>query len=69
MEEVKSHHRNLAVAFYDYKKAYDKVHYNWMLRVFTWIGMPTNVITLMRELMRKWKTRLEIWNDGEKKTS
>ena len=29
MEEVKQYHRNLAaVAFYDYKKAYDKVHYD-----------------------------------------
>ena len=69
MEEVKSNHRNLAVAFYDYKKAYDKVHHDWMLRVYTWTGIPKNVITLMRELMRKWKTRLEIWNDGEKKIS
>ena len=24
MEEVKQYHRNLAVAFYDFKKAYDK---------------------------------------------
>ena len=69
MEQVKSHHRNLAVAFYNYKKAYDKVHHDWMLRVYTWIGIPTNVVTLMRELMRKWKVRLEIWNDGEKKIS
>ena len=28
MEEVKQYHRNLAVAFYDYKKAYDKVHHD-----------------------------------------
>ena len=69
MEEVKSYHRNLAVAYYDYKKAYDKVHHDWMLRVYTWTGIPTNVITLLRELMRKWKTRLEIWNNGEKKIS
>ena len=33
MEEVKQYHRNLAVAFYDYKMAYDKVHHDWMLRV------------------------------------
>ena len=26
MEEVKQYQRNLAVAFYDYKKAYDRVH-------------------------------------------
>ena len=34
MEEVKQYHRNLAVAFYDYKKVCDKVHQDWMLRVY-----------------------------------
>ena len=34
MEEVKQYHRNLAVAFYNYKKAYNKVHLDWMLRVY-----------------------------------
>ena len=28
MDKVKQHHDNLAVAFYDYKKAYDKVHHD-----------------------------------------
>ena len=60
MEEVKQHHRNLAVAFYDYKKAYDKVYHNWMIRVYKWIGIPRSVIKLFKELMRKWKTRLGI---------
>ena len=27
MEEVKEHHMNIAVAYYGYKKAYDKVHH------------------------------------------
>ena len=44
MEEVKQHHRNLAVAFYDYKKAYDKVHHDWMIRVYDWIGIPRIII-------------------------
>ena len=39
MEEAKEYHRNLAVAFYDYKKAYDKVHHDWMTRVYKWIGI------------------------------
>ena len=69
MEEVKQHHRNLAVAFYDYKKAYDKVHHDWMIQVYEWVGMPRNVIRLIQELMSKWKTRLEIWNGSEKTTS
>ena len=56
MEEVKQHHRNLAVAFNDYKKAYDKVHHDWMIRVYDWIGIPRNVIRLIVDLMSKWKT-------------
>ena len=39
MEEVKEYHRNLAVAFYDHKKAYDKVNHDWILRVHHWIGI------------------------------
>ena len=44
MEEVKQHHRNLAVTFYNYKNAYDKVHHDWMIRVYELIGIPRNVI-------------------------
>ena len=69
MEEVKQYHRNLAVAFCDYKKAYDKVHHDWMLRVCKWIGIPDEVIELISNLMEFWKTRLEIWKKGEKKKS
>ena len=69
MEEVKQHHRNLAVAFYDYKKGYDKGHHDWMICVYDWIGIPRNVIRLIVDLMGKWKTRLEIWNGNEKMTS
>ena len=67
MEEVKTQHRNFAVAFYDYKKAYHKVHHDWMLRVYSWMGLPANVISLLRQVMRYWKTQLEIWNEGERK--
>ena len=53
MEEVKQHHRNLSVAFYNYKKAYDKVRHYWMIRVYEWIRIPKSVIKLIKELMRK----------------
>ena len=68
-EELKQHHRNLAVVFYDYKKAYGKVHHDLMIRVYEWIGIRRSAIKLIKELMRKWKTRLEIWKDDEKMTS
>ena len=69
MEEVKQYQRNLAVAFYDYKKAYDMVHHDWMIRVYEWIGIQRNVIQLIKELMDRWKTKLELWNGNEKMTS
>ena len=64
--EVKTYHRNLAVAFYDYNKACHKVHHNWMLGVYKGIRIRGNVITLLSSIMRKWKTRLEIWKDRKK---
>ena len=30
MNKVKTYHGNLAPAFYNYKKAYDKVYHDWM---------------------------------------
>ena len=63
MEEVKQYHRNLAVAFYDYKKAYDKVHHDWMLRVYRWIGIPDEVIKLISNLMELWRLG---WRSGAK---
>ena len=67
-EEIKQHHHNLAAAFYDCKNAYDKVHHDWMIRVYEWIGIPRSVIKLIKELMRKCKTKLEIWRIFEKMT-
>ena len=57
------------MSFYDYKKAYNNVHHDWMIRVHEWIRIPRSAIKLIKELMRKWKTRLEIWRDGEKMTN
>ena len=33
------------------------------------MGLPANMISLLRQLMSYWKTRLEIWNEGLKKVS
>ena len=60
MDKVKQYHRNLAVEFYDYKKAYDKIHHDWMLRVYRWIGITDEVIKLISNLMELWKTRIVI---------
>ena len=68
MKEVKTQHRNIAAAFYYYKQAYNKVHHDWMLKIYSWMGLPANMISLLRQVMRYWKTRLEIWNEGGKES-
>ena len=47
VEEVKEYHRNLVVAFYEYKKAYDTVHHDLMLTVCRRIGILNEVICLV----------------------
>ena len=64
LEEVKEHRRNLAVSYYDYKKAYDRVYHDWMLMVFEWMGVDEKVCKVIRKLMESWKTKLYI--KGEK---
>ena len=52
-----------------YKMVYDKVHHDWKLRVYKWIGILDEVIKLILNLMDLWKTTLGIWSKGEKMTN
>ena len=42
------------------KKAYDKVHHDWMLRVYKWVGVQDEVIERISNLMEFQKARFEI---------
>ena len=44
IHEVRERKRDLAVAFYDYRKAYDKVRHDWMVMVYDWMGVPNPLI-------------------------
>ena len=39
MDEVREHKRDLVVAFYYYRKAYDKVYHDRMVIVYDWMGV------------------------------
>ena len=69
MGEVRNQQRNLAVAFYDYQKAYDMVRHDWMTRVYQWMGVPEKVVNVIVKLMEGWKTRLEVTEDRKVLTS
>ena len=65
MDEVRGQQRNLAVAFYDYQKAYDMVRHDWMIRVYRWMEVRENVINVITKLMEGWKTKLEVTENGK----
>ena len=65
MDEVRNSKRNLAVAVYDYQKAYDMVRHDWMLRVHEWMDIPASIFNVLNKLMSGWTTRLEL-NEGGK---
>ena len=69
MDEVRNQLRNLAVAFYDYQKAYGMVRHDWMIRVYQWMGVQEKVVNFIIKLMEGWKTRLEVTEDGKVLTS
>ena len=69
MNEVRGQQQNLAVAFYDYQKAYDMVRNDWMIRVYRWMKIPENVINIITKLMEGRKTKLEVTENGKTVTS
>ena len=69
MDEVREKKRNLAVSFYNYQKVYDMVRHNWMVRIFTWMGYSSKLVNVLKQLMDGWKTKLEVNDGGEIKTS
>ena len=45
LDEVKSHRRNLFVMWFDYKKAFDSVPHNWILKALELAKVPPNLIS------------------------
>ena len=57
------------MAYYDYQKAFDKVHHNWMVKVCTWMEYPENFVKIIGTMMEKWRTRLEVCRDKKTEIS
>ena len=69
MEELRHQQRNLAVAFYDYQKAYDIVRKDWVIRVYKWMGVPEKVVNVITKLIEGWKTAMRDCIQREKKAA
>ena len=41
------------------------VHHGWVLRVYEWMGVERKVWNVIKEVINKWKTRLEVKNGNK----
>ena len=55
IQEVKSRNKNLAMAWIDYKKAYDMVPHSWIIDCLDLFGVAQNIKSLLVNSMEKWK--------------
>ena len=58
IKEVKSRNKNLAMAWIDYKKAYDMVQHSWIIECLDLFGVAENIQSLLANSMEKWKVIL-----------
>ena len=55
IREVKSRKKNLAMAWVDYKKAYDMVPHSWIKECLDLFGVAENIKILLVNSMEKWQ--------------
>ena len=58
IREVKPGKKNVAVAWIDYKKAYDMVPHSWIKGCLDLFGVAENIKTLLVTSTEKWKVML-----------
>ena len=69
MEECRVKHKNLSMAWVDYRKAFDSVPHSWILQCMSIYGLSPKVIKFTELTMKNWKTILYIsHNEGQEKS-
>ena len=58
LKDCKRRHTNMAMAWVDYRKAYDMVPHSWIIECMKLFGVANNVSDFIKGSMEKWKTEL-----------
>ena len=60
LEEVKKNRRNLHMMWFDYKKAFDSVPHDWIIKALELVKVPQEIIRTVKNLMQLWSTKLHL---------
>ena len=63
LADCKRKHKNLAMAWVDYKKAYDMVPHSWIIECLKLTHLAENIINFVKKSMSSWRT--ELTSSGE----
>ena len=64
LKDCRSRKTNLAMAWIDYKKAYDMVSHTWIMECLDMVGVADAVKRLLGESMKTWRTNLTANDDN-----
>ena len=69
LENAHTKHRNLSIAWIDYKKAFDSVPHEWIIRSFELCGISPVLIHFLKSCMSLWETNLHLSHSNGTVTS
>lgn len=55
-----TNNRNLFTAYIDYKKAFDSVPHDWLIKVLQMYKIHPTIVSLLKHIMLSWRTRLHL---------
>jgi len=58
MNDCRKRHTNLAMAWVDYKKAYDMIPHSWIIESLEFTNVADNVIKFIERSMKSWNVNL-----------
>ena len=65
LEHCKMKHRNMSMAWIDYRKAFDSVPHSWIVKALELFKISPTVVNFLKLNMLKWKTTLNLsYKDG-----
>ena len=64
LRQVRMRNKNLAVAWIDYKKAYDMAPHSWIVEYVGMFGVSEQIKNLLSDSMKAWKVDLTCNNQS-----